>query len=86
MVYAHPANENGKTPSNFLPGTTPGAPKPAPVFDGPVMQYYGTIFEESDPLFELGADPFSSFSNKGTFTSWLGQWSLDSPLTGREER
>jgi len=79
MIYAHPANENGKTPSNFLPGTKPGAPTPAPVFDGPAMQYYGTIFEESNPLFELGADPQSSFSNKGTFTGWLGQWSLGKP-------
>ena len=48
-----------------------------PQLDGEFMQYYGTIFDNTDTRYSFGANPASSFSNEGTFASWLNKWGLE---------
>ncbi|MDR0489655.1 MAG: hypothetical protein LBH28_00215 [Oscillospiraceae bacterium] len=93
LKYPNETN-GGKAPSNFMPGQeyVGGPPLDTtkqmevygpPRFDGPAMDWYGAIYDASDPLFELGAEPQrSSFSNNGTFLSWLTQWNnAATPIT-----
>lgn len=75
----------GPTPSDFVRGDEvihfdgdwpEGGPDSVELI-GPVMPFYGTVYEATDGaiLEELGADAeLSTFSNTGTFGSWLNKW------------
>ena len=75
----------GPTPGDFVRGDEvvhfdgdwpEGGPDSVDLI-GPLMPFYGTIYKPTDGaiLEELGADAeLSTFSNNGTFGSWLNKW------------